>query len=360
MAITRIVITGGPCGGKTTLLEEVKKEISVYGYRVICIFETATELIQGGIAPWNCSSPTTFQKTRMLLQKNREEIYESALCNSRENILIVCDRGMMDSLAYMEKSDFLDCLSEMGMSEITARDRYDGVFHLESAAVGALESYTLSNNSARTEDAKTAAELDMKVMCAWVGAPHLRCIKAEKSLEKKKESLISEIKALLGIPRPLETERKFLIEYPDKKMLEKMPECKRVFIAQTYLEGSSEEERRVRKRGDGEDFIYYYTEKKKISSAVREEKERQITKAEYESLLKQADGTRRTVEKDRYCLMHKGQYFEIDVYPCFKDIAIMEIELSDESRSVEFPGFLKVIKEVTGDEKYKNSTIAKK
>lgn len=360
MGITKIVITGGPCGGKTTLLEEVRKEISKYGYRVICVSETATELICSGIAPWNCANPVEFQKARMLLQRSREEIYESALDGSCENILIVFDRGMMDSLAYMKRSDFLFCLSDMGMSEVAARDSYDGVFHIETAAKGSPENYTLSNNCARREDAASASELDEKVLSAWVGAPHLRMIRSEESFDNKKEKLLSEIKALLGIPRPLETERKFLIEYPNREKLEEMLECRRVSISQTYLESGPDEECRVRKRGDGRDSVYYHTVKKKIDSVNREEIERMITKEEYESFLKKADVTRRTVEKDRYCLMYKGQYFEIDLYPCFSDRAIMEIELTEGDEAIEFPDFIKIIKEVTGDGEYKNSTLAKK
>lgn len=39
--------------------------------------------------------------------------------------------------------------------------------------------------------------------------------------------------------------------------------------------------------------------------------------------------------------------------------AIAEIELSDENITVEFPKGIKVIKEVTDDVRYKNSSLAK-
>jgi CYTH domain-containing protein len=38
----------------------------------------------------------------------------------------------------------------------------------------------------------------------------------------------------------------------------------------------------------------------------------------------------------------------------------MEIELSDENEAIEFPDMIKVIKEVTYDESYKNSMLAKR
>ena len=72
-----------------------------------------------------------------------------------------------------------------------------------------------------------------------------------------------------------------------------------------------------------------------------------------------ADTTRRQIRKDRYCLTYENQYFEIDVYPFWNDKAIAEIELSDEAAPITFPKQIKVIKEVTDDESYKNASLAK-
>ena len=57
--------------------------------------------------------------------------------------------------------------------------------------------------------------------------------------------------------------------------------------------------------------------------------------------------------------MYENQYFEIDVYPFWKDKAIVELELSDEHQPIVFPKELKVIKEVTDDPAYKNAALAK-
>ena len=80
---------------------------------------------------------------------------------------------------------------------------------------------------------------------------------------------------------------------------------------------------------------------------------------EYLRLLMNADTTRRQIRKDRYCLTYDNQYFEIDVYPFWKDRAIAEIELSDEKTAIRFPEEIRVIREVTGDDAYKNASLAK-
>ena len=76
-------------------------------------------------------------------------------------------------------------------------------------------------------------------------------------------------------------------------------------------------------------------------------------------LLLSADITKRQIHKTRYCLSYENQYFEIDVYPFWDDKAIVEIELCDENAEIKFPEQLKIIKEVTDDDAYKNYSLAK-
>ena len=83
-----------------------------------------------------------------------------------------------------------------------------------------------------------------------------------------------------------------------------------------------------------------------------------LTKDEYLSLLLDADTTKKQIRKTRYCLTYESQYFEIDVYPFWSDKAIAEIELNDENAEIKFPEFIKVIKEVTNDENFKNASLA--
>ena len=95
-----------------------------------------------------------------------------------------------------------------------------------------------------------------------------------------------------------------------------------------------------------------------MSDLKRVEIERRLSQQEYLRLLMDADTTRRQIRKTRYCLTYENQYFEIDVYPFWDDKAIAEIELSDENAVIAFPDEIRVIKEVTDDEAYKNASLA--
>jgi len=360
MKISKIVITGGPCAGKTTAMSWIQNAFTKRGYTVLFIPETATELISGGVAPWTCGSNLDFQHLQMYMQITKEKVFEQAAKTMpAENILIVCDRGAIDNKAYMNDEEYAEVLHKLGMSEVELRDNYDAVFHLVTAAKGAEEAYTLSNNKARTESLEQAAELDDKIIAAWTGHPHLRIIDNSGDFENKLQRTIKEITAFLGEPEPYEIERKYLIKYPDIEYLESLPHCKRVEISQSYLKSEDEREIRIRQRGVSGSYIYYKTEKIQISDMKRIEIEQRLSQDEYLELLMRADTNYRQIRKRRYCLTYDNRYFEIDIYPFWNDRAIVEVELSSENEEIQLPDFLEVIREVTGEKEYKNRELSK-
>ena len=359
--ITKIVITGGPCAGKTTAMTKIQKEFEKKGYRILFVPETATELITGGVAPWTCGSNLDYQKCQVKLQKEKESIFEqAALTMDAEKVLIICDRGVLDNKAYMTQEDFDAVMRALDTNEVAERDQYDAVIHMVTAANGALEAYTLSNNAARTETPEQAIELDNKLISAWTGHPHLRVVDNSTEFEEKLRRVVSEISSVLGEPEPLEIERKFLIKYPDLLKLEDLPNCSKVEMIQTYLTNQPDgTEARVRQRGQNGNFICYRTEKRRISDTTRVEVDRRIDMKEYVSFLAEADPKRRPVRKTRYCLTENNSYYEIDIYPEWSKQAILEIEVKDENEEVVFPKDIKVIKEVTSDPAYTNYEMAK-
>ncbi len=358
--IYKITITGGPCSGKSTAMSWLQTEFNKKGYMVLFVPETASELILGGVSPWTVDSNKNFESYILRLQLQKEQLYEEAArhIDNYDKVLIVCDRGVLDCKAYMTDLEFKTCLKDLNTNEITLRDSYDAVFHLVTAAKGAKEFYSCDNNQARTETLEEAIQKDDKTLNAWMGHPHLRVIDNSTNFENKMRRLVSEISNFLGEGEPYEIERKFLIEYPNIELLEKLPNCEKVEIIQTYLK-SNNEETRVRQRGKNGHYTYIKTIKKRVTDTKRIEIETRISKDEYLRLLLDADTTRHQIRKNRYCLMYNNQYFEIDIYPFWQDKAIMELELNDENQKIDYPKGIKIIKEVTNDPNYLNSSLAK-
>ncbi len=156
-----------------------------------------------------------------------------------------------------------------------------------------------------------------------------------------------------------EIERKFLIHYPDIRKLESLPNCRKVRIVQTYLKPENGEKLRVRQWEENGSRLYFKTLKRDVTDITRIEIEERLSEEEYLRLLKDADPAMQPIQKTRYCLTVQDQCFEIDVYPLWKDRAIAEIELPDEDAAIRFPEEIRVIREVTADARYRNSSLAR-
>ena len=361
--LARIVITGGPCSGKTTAMSWIQNTFTQMGYTVLFVDETATELITGGAAPWAAVSNRDFQRCLLQLQLDKEKAFSdiSGALRGGEKALIVCDRGALDNRAYMTEEEFRYVLRCLNTTEIALRDQYDDVFHLVTAAKGAEKFYTLDNNAARRETPEEAAALDDRLLAAWTGHPHLQVIDNSTDFAGKMRRLMEGIAAFLGEPAPPEVRRKYLIGFPDVEQLAKQPNCKRIDIVQTYLKPENRaDEIRLRQRGQDGNYIYYKTVKRTADDGRRVTIEERLSQEEYLSLMPQADPDCRLVRKTRYCLSENGLSYEIDVYPEWTDRAILEVKSRAEEAGRVFPAGIEVLRDVTEDPEYSNRALARK
>lgn len=155
-----------------------------------------------------------------------------------------------------------------------------------------------------------------------------------------------------------EIERKYLISMPDPDFLRE--NASPTEIVQTYLLPPAPHiNARVRKRGHDGAWVFTHTEKTRLSDLRRIENERRISREEYETLLQSADPGRNVIRKTRWVLPWKGQNFEIDIFPFWTDRALMELELEDEAQTIELPPQIRVLREVTADYRYLNSSLSK-
>lgn len=187
--VYEFVITGGPSAGKTTGLSKLDRVFTDRGYKVIIVAETATEVILSGINP-NELPLVEFQRVIIERGINKEKTVRRVAKFFDKDVIIFYDRGLLDSKAYMEHKDFVTILKKHHLTEVEARDRYDAVFHMVTAAIGAQEYYTNQNNKARSETLEQAIETDKKTRNVWLGHPHLRIIDNSTGFGEKINRLI--------------------------------------------------------------------------------------------------------------------------------------------------------------------------
>ena len=360
--ITKIVLTGGPAGGKTTLISRILHEFKQEdGWRVITVPETATELISGfGIRPFGgCMSMLAFQDFVIADQIHKEQLaLKAAEVVDEENILIIYDRALMDDKAYISDEEFAEVIARFdGRTEETVLANYDAVIHLVTCAKGAEFAYNLGN-AARTESLEYAREMDDRTLRAWSGHPNLRIIDNSENFEEKMNRAVREIYRVLGEPEPMVEKRKYLVAMPDVAALRAKYNAAALDMMQTYLVMTKPDaERRIRQQKNGADYLYFYTEKHMRPDGTKWVTEKPISEKEYIRFLMEGDSTLHSVRKTKYRFVWNDCRCELDVYPFSQDRAVLFVYSGREDGLV--PPEFEVLREVTGDPAYKNRQLAR-
>ena len=358
--IKKVVITGGPCAGKTTAMSWVQNAFGRMGYKVLFIPETATELISGGVAPWTCGTNEEYQKVQVALQLRKEQLsLQAAKTMPERKILIVCDRGIFDNKAYMTDDEFERVLAYNGIKASDALADYDAVFHLVTAANGAPQFYSTANNAARYETVEEAIALDNRLYHCWEAHPHITRVDNRSGFTMKMKYLIHKMAMFLGEDEPYDIKRKFLADFVDPHQIAKIPGVKKTEILQTYLHSDSpDSEIRLRMIKSGKHYNYIQIVKQRIEEDAYIERERVINAKEYIALLRYEDLNMYSLYKARYTFNYKGQHTEVEYIANWSDKIMVKVKINDNQEELKFPEQIHITKEVTDDPNYKNRKIS--
>ena len=204
-----IVITGGPCSGKTSAIKVLRERLAAADIPALFVEEAGTDLILQGVTPQSCGCMRLFQLEVAKLQLEREAAAraEAEKAGLAAETLVVCDRGIADGAAYLSPEEYAWVLQSIGLSAQDALLRYDAAFCLESTAKFSpnesqdekgTHPYTLANNTARHESREEAAALDDRTYAAWETHPHFYFIPNAASFEEKVNKLLD---ALISFAR---------------------------------------------------------------------------------------------------------------------------------------------------------------
>jgi hypothetical protein len=185
-----IVLTGGPGGGKSELLERVLHDATL-GPLVLALEEAIYAMRGCGLNPRSAE----FQRLLVQRQKEREE---DALRSEEDapKRLLVMHRGTLDPCAFWQSfGNTRESFFEMTGTTLEYHyRRYDLVLHLESAAVRVPEAYRRWPLSHRPEEVAQAARLDELLGDLWSGHPHYVHIAGTLCFEDKMTAALTWIR----------------------------------------------------------------------------------------------------------------------------------------------------------------------
>ena len=181
-----IVLTGGPCAGKTTALASLKECLEERGYQVFILEESATELINKGIKPFGENAIPLYDFQKIIINYQlKKELLIRLKARLQKNSIIIYDRGVIDNKSYLDEISWYRLLNELKLNELKLMNRYDQVIHLVTAADGKVEFYTTANNQARMEDASLARLRDTNTLNAYIGHHNLKIADNSTNFEDK-------------------------------------------------------------------------------------------------------------------------------------------------------------------------------
>jgi len=176
----RVVFTGGPSGGKTSMIEVLLRH---FGNKVVAVPEAASILYNGGF-PRKPGAVNMRHIQRAIYYVVRE--LEDLMTDIEPEKVSLCDRGTLDGMAYWPRprAGFLESVGTTLEKELA---RYDIVIHLKPPVKENV--YRLSTT--RIESHAKALELDEKTQKVWEKHPRRFVVSDEPDFLVKARKVIS-------------------------------------------------------------------------------------------------------------------------------------------------------------------------
>lgn len=189
--LIKMVITGGPCAGKTTAIEKVKIYLQNLGYCVLVVAETPTEIIKSGITLEEFGK-IPFQKAIINMQIQKEEIIlEASSTKKNRDVIILYDRGIIDHFTYVNQMEKTIIEESLDIRRDEYYKNYDAVFHMCSTAKELPKLFF--NNECRKESVEEAFKQENLIKEAWKVHPCYYYIGCELDFDDKINKLMNKI-----------------------------------------------------------------------------------------------------------------------------------------------------------------------
>lgn len=177
--MNRIVLTGGPCSGKTVATDRLAASDPA---RFVRVPEAATQVYDALRTRWDrldLAGRRDVQRRIYRLQVEQED----RTAREHPGRVLLLDRGTVDGAAYWPGGPE-DYWRDLGTTLDRELARYDAVVWMQtSAALGLYDGD--ASNPCRFEDADAAVAAGDRLVSLWAGHPRLLKVDAYPTLDEK-------------------------------------------------------------------------------------------------------------------------------------------------------------------------------
>ena len=181
----RVVLTGGPGGGKTAILELIRVSSCTH----VRVLPEAAGVVFGGGFPREDGVEQGRAAQRAIFQVQREL---EAIGEADNAAVVLCDRGTVDGAAYWP-GDVADLWPAVHSDLDSELARYATVIHVRTppATMG------YNRTGLRTETVETAGAIDARIGNLWASHPRVVTIEPQRDFLAKAEAALVVVRSLL-------------------------------------------------------------------------------------------------------------------------------------------------------------------
>jgi len=285
---------------------------------------------------------------------------------SGKQTVVISDRGLLDTKAFMPQEEWQGILNEMGWEEEELSARYDSVVHLMSAAAGAEEFYTAENNAARRESPQEARGQDKLILEAWQGHQgHFVVDNEVDSFRQKVLEVERFVCQRLGLPAPLDSRLSLRVRVEENILQEWLEEAeggaREFFVDTTFLEQTEGLQgntfiRRLQEVGS-QHLSYLSSTRTVVAGEVGDEvtsTSRRLSKREYRSLKQSSSSDIPPIAMKRRCFVFDGAAYKLDHVASYAQEPVYFLsrmavrETTGSAATHRLPPFIEVLEDVSG------------
>lgn len=188
----RIVLTGGPGGGKTTFL--ARASALLCPIFVTTIEEAAHREKRAG----DRSAGVDFQR-RVLVRQLHAEDDGLRRAKQREDSIVLFDRGIFDAVGFMGEAGYERLLREFDLSPSDVLRRYDGVVFLRSGVPAGCTVGARFRTPTPNSFIEHTRDVERLLLAALAHHPAVVIVEPESDVKLKLEKVAAACRSVAGI-----------------------------------------------------------------------------------------------------------------------------------------------------------------